>query len=93
MRELNTVEVAEVSGAGLFADIGGTIGSVVGGLINQGAAMVGITADTTAASAQIGTGIGSWFEMNFGNATNEISAGLVKFAFAGIDAITQLFNK
>lgn len=89
MRELNTTEVAAVSGAGFFADIGKAIGSAIGGIVDLGTAAGGLTTDATTPAGTLGTGIGNLFELNIVGAITNIGNGIVGIVKFGIDAIAQ----
>ena len=93
MRELNTQEVAVVSGAGFFADLGKSIGSTIGGIVDQGTAAGGLTTDATTAAGTLGSGIGSIFELDIVSAISNIGSGIVGIVNFGISAISQLTGK
>lgn len=63
MKELNSVEVQEVSGAGLFTDIGLTMGAGIGSIVDAatGKGNVGAQSGTL-----LGAGIGAIFDALFG---------------------------
>ncbi|MFQ0993399.1 hypothetical protein [Gilliamella apicola] len=64
MKELNLVEVEQVSGAGVFADAGASLGAGIGGVIDA----VHGNVSTAAADAgrKLGRGIGEVFEVIVG---------------------------
>lgn len=90
MRELNTVEVADVSGAGFFSDLGKSIGKAIGGIVDQGTAAGGLTTNASTAAETLGSGIGSLLELDFVSAISNIGSGVVGIVNFGIDAISQL---
>lgn len=93
MRELNTQEVAAVSGAGFFADLGKSIGMAIGNIVDSGTAVGGLTTDATTPAGMLGSGIGSLLELNFVTAISNIGGGIVGIVNFGIDAIAQIKNK
>lgn len=93
MRELNSVEIENVSGAGFFADLGKSIGSAIGSIVDLGTGAGGLDTDATSAAAKLGSGIGSIFELDLVNAISNIGGGIVSIVEFGIDAVAQIKAK
>ncbi len=93
MRELNTQEVEAVSGAGFFADLGKSIGSAIGGIVDLGTSAGGLTTDATTAGGTLGSGIGSILELDIVSAISNIGSGIVGIINVGISAISQIAAK
>lgn len=92
MRELKAQEMADVTGAGFFADLGRSIGTAIGGIVDQGTSAGGLKTNAAAAGGTLGSGIGSIFEFDITSAINNIGSGIVGIVGFGIDAITQIKN-
>lgn len=58
MKELSVIEIAEVSGAGLFGNIGSLVGSALGTGIDTISAIAGINPDAKTAVGTLGEGLG-----------------------------------
>ncbi|WP_158780412.1 hypothetical protein [Pantoea sp. BAV 3049] len=93
MRELNSIEIENVSGAGFFADLGKSIGSAIGSIVDLGTGAGGLNTDATTAAEKLGSGIGSLFELDFVSAISNIGAGIVNIVEFGIDAVAQIKAK
>lgn len=74
MRELNTQEIAAVSGANL-ASIGGFLGKQAGNLANLLSSAVGLKIDFSGYAGQIGTGLGQLISFNFTDGKANIAKG------------------
>ncbi|RPE01540.1 hypothetical protein BBB56_09670 [Candidatus Pantoea deserta] len=92
-RELNATEIAQVSGAGLFTDLGGAIAGAIGSIVDAGTSLGGLKTDATTAATNLGKGIGSLLELNFLNAVSQIGSGIIGIVGFGIDAISQITGK
>lgn len=93
MRELNSVEVEHVSGAGFFVDIAGAIGGAIGSIVDAGTALGGLKTNATTPAETLGKGIGSILEFNFIDAVSQMGLGIVGIVNFGIDAIGQLTRR
>lgn len=93
MKELNTAEVNEVSGAGFIANIFSSIGGTIGGIVDSGAALGGLSTDAKSSATKLGAGIGKLFELNFMGAISDIGGGIAGIVGFGIDAISQLTKR
>ncbi|MGV3344318.1 hypothetical protein ACGVWS_00760 [Enterobacteriaceae bacterium LUAb1] len=93
MKELNSLEIEQVSGAGIFADIGGGIGGAIGSIVDAGTSLGGLNTNAHAAAETLGKGIGNIFELNVFGAISNIGAGVVGIVGFGIDAIAQIIGK
>lgn len=83
MKELNAAELAQVSGAGIIADLGGVIGGAIGSIVDSGAALGGYDIHIKDAVSTLGKGIGSIFELNFADAFVQISRGISDIVSGG----------
>lgn len=90
IKELNALEVEQVSGAGAIADLGGGIGAAIGGIVDQGTALGGLHTDATTPARTLGKGIGSILELNPVAAITGIGAGVNGIVKFGIDAVSQI---
>mgnify|MGYP005981444427 FL=1 len=90
IKELSEVEIEQVSGAGIIADIGGAIGGAIGGIVDASTALGGLDTNATAPAATLGQGIGSILELNPVGAISQIGSGVVGIVGFGIDAISQI---
>jgi len=90
MRELNNSEVAAVSGAGIFANIGQAIGSALGGVVDLGTGWGGLETNAATAVGKLGSSIGSLLEFNIQGAISDFGSGIMGIINFGIDAISQL---
>lgn len=88
MRELNSMEIAEVSGAGVIATITSGIGSTLGGLADSVASIFGLTTTFSSAAQTLGNGIGQVIELNFTEGKSNISSGISGL----IAAVTSIFS-
>lgn len=93
MKELNSKEIEQVSGAGIFADLAGGIGGAIGAIVDAGTALGGLNTNATAPATTLGKGIGSIFELNILGAISQIGSGIVGIVGFGIDAVGQIRNK
>ncbi|MEI2266033.1 hypothetical protein [Erwinia sp. CGal63] len=93
MRELNVNEVSVVSGAGFFSDLGKSIGTAIGSIVDQGTEAGGLTTDATSAGGTLGFGIGSLLDRDFVTAISNIGSGIVGIVKFGISAINQIKEK
>lgn len=93
MKELNPQEMEMVSAAGFFANMGGTIGKFVGGLVDAGASWGGITTNVSKVASTMGTGIGSIIEFNFINGVLQIGSAVIGMLGTGVDVIKQVATK
>lgn len=92
MRELNNTEITAVSGSGALADMGKVIGSAIGGVVDMGTSLGGLTTNAATPAGELGYGLGGLIEMNFLDAFTNIGSGLFGFVKFGIDAIYQFKN-
>lgn len=76
MRELNNVEVKEVSGAGIISDFASSIGSSIGSLADSVTEIINKTTDFKTAGSRLAQGIGQILELNFSDALSNINAGV-----------------
>ncbi|PHP92227.1 hypothetical protein CBF17_019175 [Pantoea agglomerans] len=88
MRELNNTEIAAVSGAGIFADMGKAIGSAIGGVIDKGTGLAGLDLGVTTVGGKLGHGIGSLLEFNIIGGLSEIASGIADIFKLGMSAIS-----
>lgn len=93
MRELKIQEMEAVSGAGYLADLGESIGKVIGSIVDGGTALGGLDTDATSGAKQLGLGIGNLLELDFVNAISNIGNGIISIVKFGIDAVSQAANK
>lgn len=89
IKELSASEIEQVSGAGIFSDLAGSIGGAIGGIVDAGTALGGLHTDATTPAVTLGKGIGSIFEWNPIGAISQIGAGIVGIVGFGIDAASQ----
>lgn len=89
MRELNSREITSVSGAGLLADIAGSIGTSLGNEINHLAAVFGINIDVSTATSELLYGVGSILELNVSGAVENLSSGIADLVDATTTAIER----
>lgn len=82
-----------MSGAGIFADLGSTIGGAIGRILDRGTAAGGLTTDAKTAGSILGSGIGSIFELDIVSAVRNISSGISAIVNFGISAISQIRAK
>lgn len=90
IKELNSLEIEQVSGAGIFADLAGGIGGAIGSIVDAGTSLGGLHTDAKTPAAALGKGIGSIFELNPIGAISQIGSGVVGIVGFGIDAISQI---
>lgn len=88
MRELKTSEVEAVSGAGIIADMSAGIGNAIGNVVDSAAALFGKTTTFASISAQMGKGIGQFFELNFSAAMDNLQTSVSDM----VGAITSFFS-
>ncbi|URN97928.1 hypothetical protein NB069_14715 [Leclercia adecarboxylata] len=93
MREINPQEMADVTGSGIFSNVLGQIGKVVGGLVDAGTSLGGFKTDATTPATMMGKGIGSIVEFNIFTGIYQIGSSVVGMVGFGIDAISQIANK
>lgn len=93
MKELNALEVEQVSGAGIFAGLGGGMGGAIGGIVDAGTALGGLRTDAKTPAATLGKGIGSILDLDVLGAITQIGQGVVGIVDFGIDAVSQIKRK
>ncbi|MFD1804614.1 hypothetical protein ACFSFZ_20810 [Mixta tenebrionis] len=77
MKELNTQEIAVVSGAGIFADYGNDVGTSLGEILDALILQYGNRETAYKVNfAKIGAGIGKLVELRFAEGFNSISQGI-----------------
>ncbi|QJT83247.1 hypothetical protein [Kosakonia sp. MUSA4] len=91
MRELNTQEIAAVSGASL-ASIGSFLGFQAGNLADYLTSKIGLSTNFGSYTSQIGTGIGQLLSLNFTDAKANIANGCNGLTSALITAVGNLFK-
>ncbi|APG20526.1 hypothetical protein Y71_00425 [Kosakonia radicincitans DSM 16656] len=92
MRELNTQEIAAVSGASL-ASIGSFLGFQAGNLADFITSKIGLSTNFGSYTSQIGTGIGQLFSLNFTDAKANITNGYNGLVSAIITAVGSFFKE
>lgn len=93
IKELNALEIQQVSGAGMFSDLAGAIGGAIGKIVDGGTAIGGLHTNATDPATNLGKGIGSIFDLNFVDAISQIGTGIIGIVNFGIDAVSQIKNK
>ncbi|QHM72555.1 hypothetical protein [Mixta intestinalis] len=78
MKELNSKEIAAVSGAGILATIGGTLAGIWGGIYDSITGLLGQNNHSSEAASLIGQGIGQLFELNFSGGVESLRKGCEK---------------
>ncbi|KIS43130.1 hypothetical protein [Kosakonia radicincitans] len=91
MRELNTQEIAAVSGASL-ASVGGFLGFQAGNVVDFLTSKIGLSTNFGSYTSQIGTGIGQLCSLNFTDAKANIANGYNGLVSAIITAFGNLFK-
>ncbi|QHM72558.1 hypothetical protein [Mixta intestinalis] len=77
MKELNTHEIAAVSGAGMFADYGNDVGTSIGEILDALILQYGNRETSYKTNlAMVGTGIGKLVELRFAEGFNAIGQGI-----------------
>ncbi|MDD7996785.1 hypothetical protein [Kosakonia radicincitans] len=92
MRELNTQEIAAVSGASL-ASIGSFLGFQAGNLADFITSKIGLSTNFGSYTSQIGTGIGQLFSLNFTDTKANITNGYNGLVSAIITAVGSFFKE
>lgn len=92
IKELNSLEIEKISGAGVFSDFSGGIGRATGSIVDAGTLLGGLQTDAKTSATTLGQGIGSIFELNPIGALSQIGTGVVGIVGFGIDAVSQIKN-
>ena len=92
MRELNTKEIAAVSGASL-SSVGSFLGYQTGNIADALASLVGLSTNFGSYTSQIGTGIGQLVSLNVSNGLSNITNGCTGLTNAVMTAIGNIFSK
>lgn len=90
IRELNSFEIEQVSGAGIIANVAGSIGTAIGNLIDSAAAAFGLKSTVSSFTTSLAQGIGSLFELNLFGAAEQIISGLTGIVQYGISIISEI---
>lgn len=91
MRNLTSNEISNVSGAGIFGDIGKQLGSAIGGIVDSMSGAINGHAPNqaaTGAAGQLGQGIGNILDGDVLGAVNNMGQGI-----AGIVAAAKANKK